>query len=236
MAANLSPLAERHADTVVLAAGVSSTSCQRDAEFQREAELLYQTARDCRSRGDRLVFFSSAAEHMYADCPGRENGPVWPRSPYGRHKLAMEHALALSGADYLILRLAYVVGANQRPHALLPGLIQQIRSGTVDVYRGAYRDLIAVDDLVLILDALLAKGISRTVVNVASGHPVSSARIVSYLQRRLSRTAVWRCVDRPTRYRVDTARLGDLVPAVAELGFDASYYRRVVARYVDHYV
>jgi nucleoside-diphosphate-sugar epimerase len=237
LARNLERLAGAHPDVVVIAAGVSSTSCVDDAEFQREAQLVYRTIRRCLRDGRRLLLFSSASAAMYASpgCPGREDGPVFPSSMYGRHKLAMERALELSGVDYLVLRLTHIIGAHQRIHQLLPGLVAQLLFGEVTVHRGAHRDLVAADDFVAIVDALLANGIRRTVVNVGCGAAASAEDIVGHLQDRLGVSATWHCVDRPSHYPVDISRLTGLVPAVADMGFGQDYFRRVLDRYVDLY-
>jgi nucleoside-diphosphate-sugar epimerase len=237
IARNLERIAGSHPDVVAVAAGVSSTGCRSEEEFQREVELVYGTVRRCRAEGRRLLFFSSASAAMYASpgCPGREDGPVYPLSTYGRHKLAMEAALALSGVDYLVLRLTHVIGAHQRIHQLLPGLVAQLRSGSIEVHRGAHRDLIAADDLVTIVDVLLERRVTGTVVNVGSGFAVPAERIVAHLEDRLGTSAAWSWVDRPVDYHVSTERLRRLVPAVAGMGFGPDYYQRVLDRYVDLY-
>jgi nucleoside-diphosphate-sugar epimerase len=168
-------------------------------------------------------------------CSGREDEPVYPATPYGRHKLAMEAVLAASGVDYLALRVTNCVGAYHSPHQMLPGLVTQLRSGAIDVYRGAHRDLIAADDLVTVIDELLVKGVNRTVVNVASGYAVASEQIIAHLEKRLGTSAVWRSVDAPANYRISTERLFELVPKAAEFGFGPDYYRAVLDRYLDYY-
>jgi NDP-hexose 4-ketoreductase len=237
IARNLERIAGSHPDVVAVAAGVSSTGCRSEDEFRREVELVYQTVRRCRDEGRRLLFFSSASAAMYASpgCPGREDGPVYPLSMYGRHKLAMEAALAVSGVDSLVLRLTHVIGAHQRIHQLLPGLVAQLKSGSIEVHRGAHRDLIAADDVVTIVDALLERGVIGTVVNVGSGFAVPAEKIVAHLEDRLGTSATRRWVDRPVDYQVCTERLRGLVPAVAGMGFGPDYYRRVLDRYVHLY-
>ncbi|MFC4533187.1 NAD-dependent epimerase/dehydratase family protein [Sphaerisporangium dianthi] len=197
LARNLRPVAGRHPDVVAVASGVSSTAAVSDAEFLREATQLYEIVQRCRSARRKVVFFSTAAAAMYG-APvghGREDGPVYPYSPYGRHKLALEAVLAASGADYLVLRLSHVVGADQPPHQLLPALVRQVMSGTVRLYRGARRDLVDVVDVVAVLDGLLSAGVSNEVVNVASGQATPVELIVEHIERRLGRVAAKELVE-----------------------------------------
>ncbi|MDF6017379.1 SDR family oxidoreductase [Streptomyces sp. JH34] len=233
LAGRLAPLAPAHPGTVVFAAGVSSAHSTSEPEFAREADLLYQVLERCREDHLRLVYFSTCGSGMYgAGGHGDEEGPVFPSSPYGRHKLSMEGVLRASGVETLVLRLAYTVGWGQRPHQLVPSLLAQIRAGAVRVHHGARRDMIHVADVVTIVDALLAKGVSHDVVNVASGHAVPIEEIVGHLEARLG-TVAHKHVQHVTGDRpVSNEKLLALLPAEARPGFAPGYYRTVIDRYL----
>ncbi|WP_431683385.1 NAD-dependent epimerase/dehydratase family protein [Kitasatospora sp. KL5] len=235
LAGSLRPLAAAHPGTVVFAAGVSSGHSTSDAEFAREAELLYQVLARCERNGRRLVYFSTCASGMYGagSRHSREDRPVFPNSPYGRHKLAMEGVLRASGVDTLVLRLAYTVGRAQRSHQLLPSLVAQIRSGSVRVHRGARRDLVHVLDVVAVIDALLSRGVSREVVNVASGHAVPIEEIIAHLEDRLGTVAAKEVVDVADDHSVSNAKLLRLLPAGAHPAFGPDYFRTVIDRYLE---
>jgi nucleoside-diphosphate-sugar epimerase len=231
LARNLAGIASRHPGAVVLAAGVSWASGTSTDQFDRESTLVRETAARCRADGTRLLFFSTASTGMYGlGKEGREDEPVRPSTPYGRHKYGLELALRDSGVDFLALRLSHLVGPHQPAHQLLPALISQIRSGTVQVHRGAYRDLIDVADVVRIVDGLLSHGVSRDVVNVASGRPVAVTDIVDQVERRLGVTAVRHYVDAPANHLVSTAKLRRLLPAIGPDDFPPDYHRPVLDR------
>lgn len=235
IAGNLHGLRGRHPGVTVLAAGVSRTSVTSPAEFARETRLVRETLRRCRADGHTAVFLSTASAAMYGTTrrPAAENDPVRPVSPYGRHKLALEHAVADSGADFLILRLSHLVGTGQHPDQLLPAMIAQLRSGSVQVYRGAYRDLLDVRHMVLILDGLLTLRARGMVVNVASGVPEPIERIVAELESRLGTRARREVVDVVNgRTEVSIAVLRSLLPQVGELAFGPTYLPTLL----DHYV
>ncbi|MFJ3789698.1 NAD-dependent epimerase/dehydratase family protein [Kitasatospora sp. NPDC090091] len=235
LAGSLRPLASAHPGTVVFAAGVSSGHSTADAEFAREAELLYRVLDRCQRDGRRLVYFSTCASGMYGagSHRSREDRPVFPNSPYGRHKLAMEGVLRASGVDTLVLRLAYTVGRAQRSHQLLPSLVAQIRAGSVRVHRGARRDVVHVHDVVAVIDALLTAGVSREVVNVASGHAVPIEEIIAHLEARLGTTAAKQTVDVADDHSVSNEKLLRLLPAEARPAFGPDYFRTVVDRYLE---
>ncbi|MFD9393520.1 NAD-dependent epimerase/dehydratase family protein [Streptomyces sp. NPDC060000] len=233
LARHLAPVAERHADTVILAAGVSLASTTAPEEFAREAELLDETIDACRTLGRRLVFFSTASTGMYGTTagPGREDMPVVPGTPYARHKLALERRLRASGADHLVLRLSHVVGPGQPPHQLLPTLVRQLREGLVQVQLRATRDLIGVADVVTVVDRLLALDVRNTVVNVASGTAVPVSAVVDHLEQRLGLVCRREFRDTGSGCTVGVDRLRSLVPEVAALRFGPHYYRGVLDGY-----
>lgn len=232
----LRPIVRRHSRAVVFAAGVSRTDTTSAVEFGREADLLYETIHRCRADEGTLVYLSTASAAMYrgTEDSGREDGPVFPRTPYGRHKLAMEAVLTASGCAPLILRLAHLVGPDQPSHQLVPALLAQIRTGVVTVYRGASRDLIDVADAVSIIDLLLTDGVRDEVVNVGSGVAVPIGDVVDHLEKRLGATPEHRVVGADGNdHRLSTEKLYRLVPAARQVGFGPQYYRRVLDRYLD---
>ncbi|MEU2582972.1 NAD-dependent epimerase/dehydratase family protein [Streptomyces avermitilis] len=234
IARSLRPIARKHPDTVVLAAGVSWASGVAAADFEREAELLGKVTADCVTTGRRLLFFSTAATGMYGavEGPGTEDRPITPCTPYGAHKLALEQRLRDSGADFVVLRLGHLVGPEQPPHQLLPALVRQIREGTVRLHRGAARDLIAVTDVVTIIDRLLELDLRSDTVNVASGEAVPVERIVDRLELRLGVTALREYQDSGSHHVISIEKLRSLVPEVAQLGFSPEYHHGIIDAFV----
>lgn len=236
LAANLATLSTSHPGVVVAAFGVSVASGIPESDFAREATRLYELMSRCERRHERLVFFSTASAAMYS-VPGemgREDGPVFPSTAYGRHNLALEAVLAASPIDYLVLRLTHVVGPAQHAQMLVPSLVRQVQSGAVRLYRGARRDLIDVADLVTVVDRLLATGVSRTVVNVASGTAVPVERLVDHIEAKLGVRTEREYVRDMASQPVSTARLHRLVPEIGWIGRE-DYYRRVLSKYIWEY-
>ncbi|MFD1045583.1 NAD-dependent epimerase/dehydratase family protein, partial [Kibdelosporangium lantanae] len=184
---SLQPLVDSHDGATLFVSGVSSAGETAELAFAREGEYLHETLQQCRQHGSLLVYFSTTTVSMHAfetsdDRAGREDGPVYPAGLYGRHKLSMEAVITTSGADYLILRLATPVGPLQRAHQFLPSIVRQVQLGDVQVFHGARRDLVYVDDVMTIVDGLLRAGVRREIVNVASGVAVPVEDIITYLE------------------------------------------------------
>jgi nucleoside-diphosphate-sugar epimerase len=225
---------DRHPGTTVIAAGVSTTVATDLAAFDREADLVHDVVRRCSAEGRTVVLLSTSSAAMYGTDgePGTEDGPVFPRNPYGRHKLALERVCTLSGTPWLALRLTHIAGPGQQPDQLLPALTRQVLAGEVTVHRGAYRDLLEVGHLPPVLDALLDRNVTDEVVNVASGNPLAIEDIVDGIEQRLRTRAERTFVSRPAaRTLVSTEKLRRLVPAFAELDFGPGYLDTLL----DHY-
>ncbi len=227
---------DRYPDVTVVAAGVTKTLAASVADFDREANLVYDVARRCRWQGRTIVFFSTSSDGMYGalDSPGHEDGPVFPTTPYGRHKLGIEAVLARSGARWLTVRLSHVVGSGQQPHQLVPALVTQIGTGVVTVHQNVYRDLIDVRHVVAALDRLLANEIGNQIVNVASGYPERVERVVTEIERRLGSTARREMIEKPNAVRtvISTARLRAVFPDWDDFGFGPHYLPTLLDRYV----
>ncbi|KPI16454.1 NAD-dependent epimerase/dehydratase [Actinobacteria bacterium OK074] len=216
---------DRFPEVTALASGVSSTSTTTSAEYDREAQLLYGVLEECLRERRRLLFFSTASFAMYGFPEGAaaESDPVRPPNVYGRHKLALESVVRASGVDHLILRLSHVVGLHQRPHQLLPTLVRHVLAGEVTVHQGAHRDLLDVRDLLHAVGELLAHGVSREVLNVASGHPQPVESVVTAIERRLGVTAHRRTrPGAPAVTRASVRRLRGLVPDFCSTGAGAT--------------
>ncbi|MCU0490107.1 MAG: NAD-dependent epimerase/dehydratase family protein [Chloroflexaceae bacterium] len=228
------PLRAQFPDVLLFGAGVSNSLCEESREFRRDADLLYSAVQHCLRHGLRLVYFSSAGM-VYGNYEAevREDGPVFPRSAYGRHKLAMETVIRASGVRHLILRIANPVGPNQQRHQLLPALYDQVRRGYVEVWSGAHRDLIDIDDVVRLTGELLASGCEREVFNLASGQSVKVEAIVDYLEQRLGAFVLRNHVDRGDFYRVCIDKMRQQLSPAACARFTATYYQQVIDTYLQ---
>ena len=236
IAHHLRSLGNRHSDTVAFAAGVSSTRCADDAEYTREMTVLRTTIARCVRDGRRLLYFSTASAEMYGapHSHGREDERPAMRSRYGQHKATVEALLHNNpDLDFLVLRMAHLVGPFQPQHQLVPALVRQIVDGEVRLYRGARRDLIGIAEAVRIIDTLLVTAAQRDIVNVATGVSVPVEQVVAYLEHRLD-TVAWRqYVVVSTPYSVSVEKLTRLVPDIREYGFGPTYFQRAIDSYLD---
>lgn len=109
-------LISRKPDLIVNAAAWTAVDDAEEyqAEAQRlNAELPAQLASYAVDRNIRLVHYST--DYVYpgtGTLPWVETSPTGPLSVYGKTKLAGDHAVEHSGADYLIFRICWVYSAR----------------------------------------------------------------------------------------------------------------------------
>lgn len=159
--------------TFIQSAGMTSVSaCETDptsafeVNVNRTATTVSTFIEWATANNNRpgIVFVSSG--HVYAPPePGallHESSPVEPHSVYAKTKLEGEHRMrnlaTEHGVDLAIGRVFGMIGSDQRPHYLLPGLIRRIRSG----------DLAEIPGLDYVRDYLDTRDVSRHLASLAS--------------------------------------------------------------------
>lgn len=166
----------------------------------------------------RFLFVSTSAVYgdpETIDPPLRETSPVISASPYAASKAGAEQAALewsrRSGAEVLVARPSNHSGAGQSDHYFLPSMARQVvavpAGEKVRVATGNLapaRDFLHVDDVVEAYLALLERGHSGTVYNVASGRAVPLSQLLDGLVRA-SRRQVEVTVD-PQRFRPEGGR------------------------------
>lgn len=184
-------------DVCIYAAGVSNSNCTDTSEFARERARLIaglQVAGDVGA----FVYFGTCS---VAD-------PESQHTQYVQHKLAMEQ-LASKHPRHLILRLPQVAGHTPNPHTLLNFLYARIiRSEAFSVWRGAYRNIIDVDDVVTLGTLLIEnRAMRQCTVNIANPCSYSMIEIVRTMEDVLRKTAVYNLVERGRQYLIDIATM-----------------------------
>ena len=206
-------------DVCVYAAGVSNSSCKDAREFARERERL-QAAIESLRDSTLLLYFSTCSI----------NDPAAQDSGYVIHKRAMENLVA-QRSRHLILRLPQLAGRTPNPHTLLNYLHARIvRSERFDVFRGAARNVIDVDDVARIVSQLVRDGACAETINVACTRNVPILDIVRCMEDVVGHRAVFDIIEAGASYAIDTARIGTAL-ARCGVSFPTDYLRRTIEKY-----
>ena len=204
-------------DAIVFARGVSDSSTVDASAYQREAGLLDAALRDARTTGTRLVYFSSAGAVHGSTAEVRDEAtPLRPTTDYGRHKVAMEERIRASGARYLIVRFANLVGPRQNRAQLVPSLVRQALDGQVTIQRHASRDLLDVDDAARLVAEVLRRDGDHEVIQVVSGQSTPVGDILTHIASILDTQPSISIVEAGSPQRFDQRRLSARLGSRAE--------------------
>ncbi|RYZ64751.1 MAG: SDR family oxidoreductase, partial [Proteobacteria bacterium] len=124
---------------IPLAAITSLPECEKNPDLAwiinvtATAELAIQASHWAKQHGLDFYAVGISSSHVYREAPSphrlTETDPTGPRSHYGRTKLGMEEALQTAAQTESfpcgILRVFGILGVDQPPHFLLPGLIRR---------------------------------------------------------------------------------------------------------------
>ncbi len=210
-----------HSSSVLIyAAGVSNSTCTDPCEYERERTRLSDALNNYVST-DAFVYFGTCSV----------SDPNVKDSIYVQHKLAME-ALVSRHPRYIIARLPQVAGKTANPHTLLNFLYSHITNNKrFTLYRNATRNVIDVNDIVMIVQSLLrdrrARKITRNIANSAS---CAISQLVSIMEGVLSKSALVDAVDQGSHYDIDTSLI---MPILTDLNidFNNNYIERIIHKY-----
>lgn len=230
VARSLQPFSECHVDTMVFAGGVAQSGQLESTEYRRELDLLDAALEECTRRSLRIVYFSSGGAVYGPTATTRDElTPLLPTSAYGCHKRDCENLIRSSGVRHLIVRLANLIGPNQNRAQLIPALVQQILSGSVNVQRLAERDILDSADFASILNDLLHVVSQSETIVLASGISIAVPSLVDLIQSALGISAKVEITDSGEPQRFSIERLLTYLPG---LSFTNDYTVRIIHQYV----
>lgn len=173
--------AETHVDRSILSAG----------EFIRTNVLGTQTLLDMALRAGIDLFVHVSTDEVYGDVPegsSLESDPLRPNSPYAASKAGAD-LLALSyhrthGLDVRVTRCSNNYGPHHFPEKLIPLFITSILDGRkVPLYGDGLnvRDWLHIDDHVVGIELVRAKGRSGRTYNIGGGTELTNREVTERL-------------------------------------------------------
>lgn len=176
-------------DVVLFASGVSNSVNPDNFDFRREESLIRHSLK----QNKLFVYFSTVSIHDASVC----------HKPYIRHKLKMEHLVAMLADKYLIIRLPNIIGAGGNPNTLFPFFKTQIvQNKETTLEKSAKRYLLTQHQLADMLNQLLEANIENQVVHCISGDSFSVKKIYTTMAEVLRETANYKMVEGGVSYHV----------------------------------
>jgi nucleoside-diphosphate-sugar epimerase len=207
-------------DITVFASGVSNSSSNEAANFEREIALL----NDCIKNYpyNLLVYFSTCSIYDSS----------LQSSAYVQHKLNIEALIQNEVTRYLIFRVSNPVGATSNPHTLLNYLVNHIvQQRPFQAWEYASRNIIDIDDMYAICDTFIKNHQQHNrVINIANpvNHPVVS--IIQQIEKHFQTKAHYTLVPKGSSPIIDTSQIKPVYENL-QLSFDKDYLDRVLKKY-----
>lgn len=192
---------------LIFAGSVNDSSIQ-DMEAIEEEEI--SVAKSLSNHPDAIFVYFSSCSILDTDVS---------QTAYVQHKARMENFLQNNAKKFLICRLPQVLGLNDTKSSLVKFLVDSISSRKMfELWQNAQKNLIDIDDVHLIVDKILRRGLFlNRVINVASSTQTSVLELVRTIEAFTGNTANCQLIEKGSTYKIDIA---NIKPIFDELGID----------------
>lgn len=181
-----------HENLCIFASGVSNSNCTDPKQFERERDLLIGALFE--NSDKKLIYFSSCAL----------SAPEYPKNAYYQHKQYMENIVQEQSRDYLIFRIPQLFGKLKHHNTLINFLYKSILEGReFNVYSGAYRYVIEIDDVVTLVKAYIQYDYVKKILNLANPCRYSVLDIVKTFESLLKKKACYKLLDLHDGYQLN---------------------------------
>jgi nucleoside-diphosphate-sugar epimerase len=205
---------------VIFASGVSNSDCTDPEQFERERSLLSH-ALDETPPAIPFLYFGTCSIY----------DPDALAKAYVIHKVEMEE-LVFSHPAGCVIRLPQLAGPNAPSNTLLSALVSKIKADEeVQVWSNAVRNIIDVDDVVKIVDALLLEGLANNrVINVANPLSIKVTDLINVIESALHLVARVVLIPKGARYEIDTEAMLAAAES-AKVYFGENYLLKTITKY-----
>lgn len=207
-------------DVLLFASGVSNSKEKRTEPFERELNLIRQTAETNPER--RIIYFSTASVM----------DPELSGEPYVIHKLKCEDWLKNHTLSPLILRVTNVVGNSGNPATVFNFFKHCIQQNIrFSLWTQACRNFIDIEDLVSITMQLIQKNDFGRTLTVANPESYPVMTIVNKIEDALGKKAAYDELEQGTCFNPlsdETLRFY----AENDIRFDQDYLDQLISKYL----
>ena len=209
-------------DVLVFASGVSNSSEEDSAAFEREENLL----KECMDKYAYKTFVYFGTCSIF--------DPSLAQSPYIFHKLKMEELIKSNISRYLICRTSNIVGKKGNPNTLINFLINKIEKQEVfELWANSFRNILDIDDLFEAVHSMLCDPLTeqKTIANIYYPHFYSILEIVSLIEKHLQKKAIYKMATKGSWYTISETT--DLLKSFPDTIFQSKekYLSKLLAKY-----
>lgn len=208
-------------NVLIFASGVSNSKNTNPAEYEREKNLLLQTLRENKEK--TVVYFSTCSIY----------DPAESKSQYVAHKLELETIIKTHADSYRIFRVSNVVGQSVNPNTVLNYFYFHINNHiNFDLWSGAYRNLIDIDDMYSIAHTILSRSLFKNqVVNIANTENYSAGDIVTALEKQMNQKANYIKIEKGANFTIDTSAIAPIIKEAGIIFEYPAYLHHLIKKY-----
>ena len=203
------------------AAGISNSQINDHNLLEKEKTKIIDFSKNF-DKEKKIVYFSTCS---ILD-PSRN------KSLYVKNKLYIENLIKENFDKFLILRLPEVVGKNDNNITLMNFLYQQvINKKKFEIWKKAKRNLIDIDDAVLLTMDCLKKNIQNKTVNIANPIFCYATEIVKIFEKLSKIKANFNLVDKGNdKWIIDISEISEIIKN-QRIKFDDNYLHKAIRKY-----
>jgi len=185
---------------VIFASGVANSNCIAENEFKREEKLLVETL--LKYKGKKFVYFSSCALTAID----------YQKNKYYQHKSNMEKLIKDHTDNYYIFRIPQLFGCLKKHKTLINFIYYSIiNKEEFNLYSKAYRYVIEINDVYLLVGKYLELSDSGITVDLANPYRYSVMEIVKIFEELTDIKARCNIVEKEDEYLLDLTSLMSFV-------------------------
>lgn len=204
---------------LIFASGVSNSASTNSDVFAREKTLLQKTLKE--NKDKIFVYFGTCSVYDVS----------LAQSAYVIHKLEMED-LVKQHEEFYIFRISNLAGNTNNRHTVLNFFYYHIIEQThFSIWKKAYRNIIDLDDAVLLCNYILQKRLFRNeITNIANSFNYAVSNIVETLEHICGKKGNYDIADKGGDPFIDTSKIEPLF-SILNIEFDETYLMRTLKKY-----
>jgi|APSaa5957512535_1039671.scaffolds.fasta_scaffold56279_2 hypothetical protein len=207
-------------NVVFFCSGVSNSKEVAVSEFKRERRLLIDTIDKLKDRNILIVYFSSAVSNQV-------------HTKYTMHKRNMEKILSVKAKSYLLIKLPQVVGVTMNDTLVSFFIKEILASHRLYIQKDAERNLIDVEDVVRIVDIIIAKNIRNKAVSIGSKFNISPLQVLKFISNYFTqKNIIYELVDGGHKQKVEMTFIEGCLDS-SDVIFGDKYAELVIKKYTE---
>ncbi len=171
----------------IYAAGVSNSNLKSKKEYLREIKV-FKTVFNKVDKKKTFIYISTLSVES----------KILSRDPYVKNKIKIERLLRKNSENYLIIRLPQLVGKNKNKNTLTNFIYECfIHEKKFNIWKNSKRNLIDIDDIIIILKKFLKKNkMNNRIINIFNHKSIETIKLIKIFSYVLKKNVKVRLIKK----------------------------------------